>query len=148
MLHIICTRKEKTRVFLFFKLYKMVSNILKSERTCHGDNCTYCVDLIDLFTIEWSLHCRWLLRIGCWQWLSECARALTSQHCRNRLARLYSSRRWARTGPNWYRNLPTRTRKCPISNSNDPKTLSRLPSTLTDLKWQYASSQIHSNRKI
>ena len=30
----ICTRKEKTRVFLFFQHYKMVLNISKSERTC------------------------------------------------------------------------------------------------------------------
>ena len=36
MLDIICTKKEKTRVFLFFKLYKMVLNIIKSERT-RGD---------------------------------------------------------------------------------------------------------------
>ena len=32
MLDIICTRKEKIRVFLFFKLYKTVLNIFKSER--------------------------------------------------------------------------------------------------------------------
>ena len=34
MLDIICTKKEKTRVFLFFKLYKMMLNIFKSEQTC------------------------------------------------------------------------------------------------------------------
>ena len=31
MLDIIRTKKEKTRVFLFFKLYKMVLNILNYE---------------------------------------------------------------------------------------------------------------------
>ena len=34
MLDVICTRKEKIWVFLFFKLYKMVLNIIKSESTC------------------------------------------------------------------------------------------------------------------
>ena len=38
MLDIICTRKEKTRVILFFKIYKMVLIILKSE------NCSYTGD--------------------------------------------------------------------------------------------------------
>ena len=33
MLDIIWTRKENTRVFLFFKFYKMVLIIFKSERT-------------------------------------------------------------------------------------------------------------------
>ena len=32
MLDIICARKEKIRVFLFFKLYKTVLNIFKSEK--------------------------------------------------------------------------------------------------------------------
>ena len=34
MLDSICTRKENTKVFLFFKLYKMMLNIFKFERTC------------------------------------------------------------------------------------------------------------------
>ena len=34
MLDIICSRKEKTRVFLYFNFYKMMLNIFKSERTC------------------------------------------------------------------------------------------------------------------
>jgi len=34
MLDIICTRKEKIRVFLFLAIYKMMLNIFKSERTC------------------------------------------------------------------------------------------------------------------
>ena len=38
MLDIICTRKEKTRVILFFEIYKMVLIILKSE------NCSYTGD--------------------------------------------------------------------------------------------------------
>ena len=33
MLDIICTRKEKTRVILFFEIYKMVLIILKSENS-------------------------------------------------------------------------------------------------------------------
>ena len=33
MLDIICTRKEKTQVFLFFEIYKMVLIIFKSENS-------------------------------------------------------------------------------------------------------------------
>ena len=39
MLDIICTRKEKIRVFLFFELYKLVLIIIQSE------NCSYTGDL-------------------------------------------------------------------------------------------------------
>ena len=35
MLDIICTRKEKTRVILFFEIYKIVLIVFKSE------NCSY-----------------------------------------------------------------------------------------------------------
>ena len=33
MLDIICTRKEKIQVFLFFAIYKMMLKLFKSERT-------------------------------------------------------------------------------------------------------------------
>ena len=35
MLDIVCTRKEKTRVFLFFETYKMVFLLLQSETSCY-----------------------------------------------------------------------------------------------------------------
>ena len=56
MLDIICTRKEKTRVILFFEIYKMVLIIFKSE------NCSYTGDppIIEFPTPNW-----WVLKWRC-----------------------------------------------------------------------------------
>ena len=46
MLDIICTRKEKITVFLFFEIYKMMLIIFKSE------NCSYTGDLPSLLILR------------------------------------------------------------------------------------------------
>ena len=58
MLFIICTKKEKTRVFLFFNFHKMMLIIIKSENCSYTGICFFfaiakkVLDVISLLTMS------------------------------------------------------------------------------------------------